>query len=35
MARSGRIESAGAVCHVLDRGNYRQDLVAVAGFALS
>ncbi len=35
MARPPRIEYAGAVYHVLNRGNYRQDLFAVAGAGAS
>ncbi len=35
MARPLRIESAGAVYHVLNRGNYREDLFTVAGSGVS
>lgn len=35
MARAPRIEYAGAVYHVLNRGNYRQDLFTIAGFGTS
>jgi REP element-mobilizing transposase RayT len=35
MARPLRIEYAGAVYHVLNRGNYRQDVFAVAGSGVS
>ncbi len=35
MARLPRIEYAGAVYHVLNRGNYRQDVFAVAGSGAS
>ena len=33
MPRQPRIEYAGAVYHVLNRGNYRQDLFTVSGSA--
>ena len=33
MPRKARIEYAGAVYHLLNRGNYRQDLFAVSGSA--
>lgn len=35
MARPPRIEYAGAMYHVLNRGNYRQDLFTVAGTGVS
>jgi hypothetical protein len=33
MPRKNRIEYGGAVYHVLNRGNYRQNIFAVAGSA--